>query len=84
MHIVFKEVKAMPEYLTPPQAGKFLKSSVSKLAKDRCTKELGIPYFKNGRTVLYAKEDLERWLEDHRFNSTSEYSTTPGPGRPKK
>jgi len=71
----------MGEKLTNYETAKFLKCSVSRLDKGRCLGTLKIPFFKNGNRVLYDKEDLMQWLEGHKHFSTSEYATSPGPGR---
>ena len=74
----------MSEFVTTKEAAKVLKCSESKLNKGRCLGTLAIPFIKNGNQVLYDKGDLWAWLEQRKHVSTSEYETTPGPGRPRK
>ena len=59
------------EWMRPPQAAAYLKSSTSTLAKKRLTGD-GVPYTKFGRLVLYAKRDLDESLASHRRLSTSD------------
>jgi excisionase family DNA binding protein len=49
------------------QASDFTGLSVSELYKQTSRKT--IPHFKVGRRVLFAQEDLESWLEQHRVGS---------------
>lgn len=51
--------------------------STSTLAKLRLTGK-GPAYIKLGRRVGYRPEDLDDWIEAHRFNSTSEYAAKAG------
>lgn len=69
--------------LKPSEASKFLGGiSPSTLAKWRL-RGIGPRFFKNGpKLILYSRADLEAWLESRGAHSTSEYTTTPGPGRP--
>ena len=59
------------EWLRPPQAAAYLKSSTSTLAKKRLKGD-GPTYTKFGRMVLYAKRDLDAYLSRRRRRSTSE------------
>ncbi len=59
------------EWMRPPQAAAYLKSSPSTLAKQRIT-GVGVPYTKLGRNVLYAKRDCDEYLASRRRLSTSE------------
>ena len=59
------------EWLRPPEASAYLKSTTSTLAKKRL-KGNGPTYTKFGRLVLYAKRDLDEFLASHRRLSTSE------------
>jgi len=56
------------------QTAKRLGLSVSTLAKMRLY-GTGPVYSKLGRRVVYRLEDLERWIEQNRYQSTSEYSS---------
>ena len=51
--------------------------STSTLAKLRLTGN-GPIYAKLGRRVVYRIDDLEVWIEAHRFKSTSEYGAKRG------
>ena len=59
------------EWMRPPQAAAYVKSSTSTLAKKRLKGD-GPTYTKFGRMVLYAKRDLEAYLSSRRRLSTSE------------
>ena len=59
------------EWMRPPQAAAYLKSSTSTLAKKRLKGD-GIPYTKLGRNVLYAKRDCDEYLASRRRLSTSD------------
>jgi predicted DNA-binding transcriptional regulator AlpA len=50
--------------------------STSTLAKLRLSGN-GPTYAKLGRRVVYRIDDLEAWIEAHRFKSTSEYGSKP-------
>lgn len=50
--------------LVPDQAAEFLGLKPKTLAKDRCTREIGIPYVKLGRSVRYRLSDLEKFISD--------------------
>ena len=57
--------------LTPPEAAKFLKMSVSWLAKARMRGD-GPPFVRVGRSIRYREDDLRQWLKARRRLSTSE------------
>lgn len=58
--------------MTPQETAVMLRISPNTLAKMRCRGD-GPPYIKpTGRTVLYDKEDIHRWLDDRRRLSTSQ------------
>ena len=60
------------DHLLPtPLAADYLGLSISFLNKLRCTGG-GPCYVKIGRRVLYAKPDLDFWIDAHRRSSTSE------------
>ena len=59
------------EWMRPPQAAAYLKSSTSTLAKHRLWGD-GVPYTKLGRNVLYSKRDCDIYLASRRRSSTSE------------
>ncbi len=63
-----------PLVLNAGETAKRLGLSISTLAKMRLY-GTGPVYSKLGRRVVYRLEDLERWIEQNRFQSTSEYSS---------
>ena len=71
----------MDTLFTTKQAANFLKCSTSRLAKLRCD-GAGIPFLKDGGRILYSKEQILKYLEARSHESTSEYVTSPGTGRP--
>ena len=58
--------------LTTPEAAAYLRSSKSYLDKLRVYGG-GPPFLRPGRKILYRKSDLDLWVAEHRFGSTSEY-----------
>ena len=62
----------MSKLLNEREAAHLLGCSVHKLQKDR-RKGSPIVFLKIGRSVKYRKEDIETYLENQRFTSTSEY-----------
>lgn len=62
----------MQNLLSEKDAARILGCSIFKLQKDR---RIGspIPYIKIGRSVRYKLEDIESYIDQHRFFSTSEY-----------
>ena len=64
----------MEDLLKTPNAGKILKRSASWMEKEWCSGRSGIPFIRIGRSIFYARPDLERWLQGQtRHLSTSEY-----------
>jgi len=61
-----------PLVLNVKQAAERLGLSVSTLAKLRLSGD-GPVFSKLGRRVVYAPKDLEAWITENRFQSTSEY-----------
>ena len=59
--------------LNATETARQLSLSTSTLAKMRLY-GTGPAYIKLGRRVLYRVEDIQVWIADNRFNSTSEYS----------
>ena len=76
-----KEPHNMETFWTTKQTADILKCSVSRLAKLRCLGE-GIRYLKDGGKILYSKDEVLKYLEARSHESTSEYTTRPGTGRP--
>jgi predicted DNA-binding transcriptional regulator AlpA len=50
--------------LLTPEAAQVLGFAEKTLEKDRCTRELGIPYVKLGRSVRYRMTDLQKFIAD--------------------
>jgi excisionase family DNA binding protein len=57
--------------LTVKEAADYLRCGVSTLNKLRVTGG-GPRYVKFGGKVLYDQRDLDKWIEDHKRNSTSD------------
>jgi len=47
-----------------PEAAEILGFAEKTLEKDRCTRELGIPYVKLGRAVRYRLTDLMKFIDE--------------------
>jgi predicted DNA-binding transcriptional regulator AlpA len=60
-------------FVDTKDAARFCGSSKSTLNRLR-TIGGGPTYIRIGRRVVYDRRELERWLGDRRFGSTSEYS----------
>ena len=65
----------MDKLQTVAEVADFLGCSESWLNKARW-KGGGPHYVKMGRKVMYRIDDVQAWLEEHRFKSTVEYSVT--------
>lgn len=50
--------------LITDQAAEYLGLKPKTLVKDRCTREIGIPFVKLGKSVRYRMTDLERFVAD--------------------
>jgi excisionase family DNA binding protein len=61
---VIKPVPPAADYLTTEQVAELLQVSVIKLAQDRM-RGRGLPYFRLGRTVRYARAEIESYLAAH-------------------
>ncbi|MFT6583403.1 MAG: excisionase family DNA binding protein [Alphaproteobacteria bacterium] len=59
------------KYLTQPEAAEVLRLSERTLEKQRLEGN-GPKFVKAGRRVLYRDSDLEAWLEERTFQSTTE------------
>lgn len=46
------------------EAAQYLGLKPKTLAKDRCTREIGIPFVKIGRSARYRLSDLEKFVAD--------------------
>ena len=60
------------ELMNERLAAAYLNCSASKLQKDR-KKGSPIPFHRVGRHIKYDKSDLDDYLNNNRFTSTSEY-----------
>ena len=61
----------MSEYLNVAEAAKFANLGASTLNKLRLTGD-GPSYIKLGRRVVYARDDIEGWMQSKRRRSTSD------------
>lgn len=59
------------DYLRPSAAAEYLGVSAQYLAKLRCLSSDGPTYSKIGRSVIYARTDLDKWVASRRRVSTS-------------
>jgi excisionase family DNA binding protein len=50
--------------LITDQAAEYLGLKPKTLVKDRCTREIGIPFVKLGKSVRYRMADLERFVAE--------------------
>jgi excisionase family DNA binding protein len=66
-----KPQTAIPVLLTPKEAARLLKVSLSWLAKARMSGD-GPPYTKVGRSVRYTEAALLQWMKSRQRLSTSE------------
>lgn len=62
---------SVPEIMRPPEAAELLRISVGRLAKMRLTGD-SPEFVRAGRSILYTKEAIERWLADRVHRSTSD------------
>lgn len=60
----------MDKPMTPAEAADYIGSTVGNLAKWRCQGK-GPKFIKGGR-IKYRKSDLDTWLDEHTFTSTSQ------------
>ena len=64
----------MSTKMRTPEAAEYLKLSVPTMVRMRVKGE-GPPFAKLGkRVVVYDRDDLDQWVSENRFQSTSEYS----------
>lgn len=56
------QAESQSKLLDNQQAAAFLGLRESTLNKDRCVKQLGIPFVKIGRTVRYRQTDLDSFV----------------------
>jgi predicted DNA-binding transcriptional regulator AlpA len=73
---VLMNMKSNYSLLDAQKAADWTGLSTSTLAKLRLSGN-GPTYAKLGRRVVYRIDDLEAWIEAHRFKSTSEYGSKP-------
>jgi hypothetical protein len=65
--IVRDELK---EWMTRAETADLLRKPVATLAA-WAYRGVGPPYSRVGRSVLYSRQDVERWLEGHRVNPSA-------------
>jgi excisionase family DNA binding protein len=63
-------------WLAPKEAAYFLNVSIRTLERWRAS-GYGPPFHKVGRKILYLKSDLEEWITEKTYRSTSEYPNGP-------
>jgi hypothetical protein len=62
---------ADPRYLTEIQVAEMTGRALSTLRNERFCRR-GIPYLKIGRSVRYSLEDVVRYMESHRIETSIE------------
>jgi excisionase family DNA binding protein len=67
-----KPQTGIPALLTPEEAAKLLKLSLSWLAKARMHGH-GPPYMKVGRSIRYSESTLLQWMKSQQRLSTNEH-----------
>tara|TARA_B100001989_G_scaffold250928_1_gene229022 strand:- start:1559 stop:1765 length:207 start_codon:yes stop_codon:yes gene_type:complete len=60
-------------YLTERQLAELTHRSIKSWQRDRI-RGGGIPFIKCGGKILYDMSDIEKWMNDRKFNSTSAYA----------
>ena len=63
----------MSNLISEKEAARLLDVSVHKLQKDR-RQGSPLPFVKVGRSVKYRKQDIENYIEQQMFSSTSQYN----------
>jgi hypothetical protein len=58
--------KFQDEFLETPETAQLIKVSEPALEADRCTGQLGIPYYKFGTRVRYRLSEVVEWAEQRR------------------
>jgi hypothetical protein len=53
-------------WMETPQTSELTGISIPALEQDRCTGQLGIPYYKFGSRVRYRLSEVVAWAENHR------------------
>jgi hypothetical protein len=66
--------------LTPAEAAAILRVEVTTLADWRC-KRVGPAFVKIGRSVLYSREAIERYIDDRTIETDSRHNRASSPGR---
>ena len=62
----------MQPFLRPPEAARYLSTSISTLAKLRLNGG-GPKFYKIGRAVRYSTKDLHEYMAQHKATSTSDF-----------
>jgi hypothetical protein len=58
----------MPKFMTETEVSTSIRRAVQTLRNDRHYGR-GIPYIKNGRSVLYCREDVEKYMTARRIGT---------------
>ena len=58
---------------TPPEVARFMRTTTARLANDRYRRR-GIPFVKNGASVLYRWDDVHAWIERNTLRPNVERS----------
>ncbi len=69
----------MDAYLTRSELGEWIKTPVPTL-ETWAYKGLGPPFCRVGRKVLYARSDVEKWLEEQRVQPSDKRAEAVGGG----
>lgn len=65
-------LNAQNDNLTPRAAAAYVGLAPATLAKIRCVSNDGPPFMRLGRKIVYARADLDAWLDARRASSTSD------------
>lgn len=61
----------LPPLLTPPELAEVLRTTINSLAQERYLGR-GVPFIKNGRRILYARNDVLAYLDQNRAQRTDD------------
>lgn len=61
----------LPDLLTPPELAQFMRTTTNSLAQDRYLGR-GVPFIKAGRRILYARSDVQDYLQRNRLQRTDD------------
>jgi len=54
---------ALPALLTPAEAADLLRTTPATLSVWRCTRRVPLPWIKRGRSLLYRRDDVLKYLD---------------------